>query len=392
MGLAKERSIEDARVNFEKIDNKYICQNCVNDKFLKKIIRNNLIKNECSYCEKKNPSTCVNKVLSEISEAIKTEWNEAIDSLSYDSSDGGWQGKTYNNNDLVELLHNENSIENEALIEDIKKAFINIVWCKSYHTDEERFLTDWDNFCETVKTKYRYTFLDILDRQSTNKKTSSTRNFLNNLSKIIKIEKNLFQEIRQGTDIFRVRKFNDSNTISEDAKSLGTPLPEYSINHNRMSAPGIPIFYGALYSITAINETPNNGLSVKTILAKFKTLKLLRILDFSKHVNSPSLFDKKRRNLRGSIRFLNAFASDISKPIAKDGKEHIEYIPTQIITEYLRYTFKYKKLSIDGIYYKSSKQDNGNCCALFIENEGCIDNEEEEKELHQLRLISTSNL
>jgi hypothetical protein len=47
----------------------------------------------------------------------------------------------------------------------------------------------------------------------------------------------------------------------------------------------------------------------------------------------PSLFDEQRRHLRAGLSFLHDFAADLAKPIEKDGREHIEYVPTQIVTE-----------------------------------------------------------
>ena len=33
------------------------------------------------------------------------------------------------------------------------------------------------------------------------------------------------------------------------------------------------------------------------------------------------------------------FIADFQKPVAHDGKEHFEYVPTQVVTEYLRSAF-----------------------------------------------------
>lgn len=65
----------------------------------------------------------------------------------------------------------------------------------------------------------------------------------------------------------------------------------------------------------------------------------------------PSLFDKKNRYARDVIRFLNKFSVKVSSPIERDGREHTEYVPTQMLSEYFRHIFKYKKHSIDGILY-----------------------------------------
>lgn len=38
--------------------------------------------------------------------------------------------------------------------------------------------------------------------------------------------------------------------------------------------------------------------------------------------------------------FLDRFAHEVSKPVAPDALEHIEYVPTQIVTEYFRHAFE----------------------------------------------------
>ena len=60
--------------------------------------------------------------------------------------------------------------------------------------------------------------------------------------------------------------------------------------------------------------------------------------------------------------------------ISKDGFEHIEYVPPQVFTEYVRHLLKSPGgASIDGISYPSSRHAGGTSCVLFIKNEQCCD-------------------
>jgi hypothetical protein len=62
----------------------------------------------------------------------------------------------------------------------------------------------------------------------------------------------------------------------------------------------------------------------------------------------------------------------LSKSIEKDGREHIEYVPTQIVTEFFRYPFSEdNKISIDGIIYPSSKNIGKKACVLFFDSNKC---------------------
>ena len=40
------------------------------------------------------------------------------------------------------------------------------------------------------------------------------------------------------------------------------------------------------------------------------------------------------------LRFLHEFRDDVTKPIERDGLVHVNHVPTQVITEYLRRAFQ----------------------------------------------------
>ena len=42
------------------------------------------------------------------------------------------------------------------------------------------------------------------------------------------------------------------------------------------------------------------------------------------------------REERGGLLFLREFVKSITLPVVHDGREHIEYVPTQVLTEYFR--------------------------------------------------------
>ena len=63
------------------------------------------------------------------------------------------------------------------------------------------------------------------------------------------------------------------------------------------------------------------------------------------------------------------FISDFTKAIQRSGYEHIDYVPTQIVTEYFRHVFKIgDQINIDGIIYPSSKNEGKK--AIVIVNMG----------------------
>jgi len=162
-----------------------------------------------------------------------------------------------------------------------------------------------------------------------------------------------------------------------------------------MSPAGIPMFYGAFDLDTAHAETFDPAMHAGKALSvgTFRSLRDLTLLDLAELPPVPSVFDLDRQPLIHSLRFLHAFAADISQPIARDGREHIEYVPTQIVTEYFRRLFRSAEgRSLDGIIYRSAKHEGANAFVLFCENEQCIDVDAPEDEGSLLRLASISYL
>ena len=58
----------------------------------------------------------------------------------------------------------------------------------------------------------------------------------------------------------------------------------------------------------------------------------------------------------------------------KSGLEHIEYVPTQILTEYFRHLYlDPARDRVWGIIYPSAANLGHKSCVLFLENEHCCD-------------------
>lgn len=88
----------------------------------------------------------------------------------------------------------------------------------------------------------------------------------------------------------------------------------------------------------------------------------ISVIDFSNIPDLPSQFNIKALKHREKILFLQDFVKDLSRPVEKDGREHIDYVPTQIISEFFRYGFEPR---IKGIKYQSIKNKGGLNVAFF---------------------------
>lgn len=159
-------------------------------------------------------------------------------------------------------------------------------------------------------------------------------------------------------------------------EELGPPTREHATQPNRMSPAGIVMFYGATKPDTALLETfqpTREGANRKSVwVSPFRFVKEIHVLDLTHLPRIPSIFDQERRELLNGISFLRSFEKDFVQPIKRDGHEHIDYAPTQIVTEYIRHRFRTEDSQpLEGIVYRSSKQKRGTACVLFIDGSNC---------------------
>lgn len=366
---------------------KYVCADCFDDYAIKEYIRGNAENNECSYCGNTSDLTIsanFNAVLGFIIEGIETEWEDPANSMAHDSGEGGYQGATvYDWYDLVIEVIEELFDINENVREDLLSAMAGEHgWC---HKDpygllqEEALSISWEIFSRQVKYNTRYIFSQLPDEvDPMDIDMIPIPRMLEVLSQDISSledQADVIVTLEGDTDITRARIHNMWKRYVNGSE-LGTVPAKDARYSNRMSPSGIPMFYGAFDLNTALLEVIDHKKitppwKIATI-ATFKTTRPLRLLDLSNLPQVPSIFDQRMNYLRSTIIFLHEFARELSKPINKDGTEHVEYVPTQVFTEYIRHIFRDREGNpLDGIKYSSAKSDRKSCCVLFVTNEQC---------------------
>ena len=400
MGRVKEFLIDH---EFHPLSEKYVCSDCVEDYGLKNFILENAESNKCSYCGKENShskiATDINKVIIFLIECIKSEWGDPNDEgVSWISRDGGWVSApvidTYDL--LVDKL--EIGFNNNELFQEMVDALFDREWCqKDPHglLPQDELSFTWERFSDQVKHETRYVFFRALGKKSINEPQAFFKNYYDILDYIgtIVSELSLIRSIEKGAIYYRGRA-SSSMKKYHSVEDLGPPSEDKAIYSNRMSCAGIPLFYGALDRDTVIQEIYDP--SKKPVLlstVKFETMRDINILDLTKLPQIPSLFDEQWRGYRAVLIFLNAFLKDIAKPISKDGHEHIEYVPSQVLTEYFQHVHKFDDgEGLDGIYYPSSRCANGISCVLFFKDWNCIIDRADNKDFYEktLSMVSTS--
>jgi HEPN superfamily RES-like protein/RES domain-containing protein len=343
---------------------KQICGNCIEEEYLESYINDNGKLGVCSYCDGNESKIIPLDIIVEIIvDGIRFEYDQPENGLGW--IDGEWVDATNPVMDSFDILSDEIRIGGSKAFSDILSYIDDLQWCEKDfygYSDSEELKYTWEYFKKQVKHRTRFVFL--IDKIGLEPQIQYTEP-----SDILKILTNYLESnefvisLPKGKEIYRGRfskKWIKYNTIEE----LGPPEETKAFYPNRFSPSGIPMFYGAEDRETCFAEVGNDT-GVFTI-AKWKVKKDLTIIDFTKifkyslrnnthyYPDYPSVFDEQKRNLRTSFSFLINFANDLSKVVKKDGREHIEYVPTQIVSEYLRRVYKHKNKKIDGICFYSS--------------------------------------
>jgi hypothetical protein len=370
------------------LEEKYVCPDCIDDYAIQEFIRNNAAENICSYCGKSSDqeiAASLDEVVDFMLDGIWSEWDDPANCVGWE---GGWVGAEVIDSD--ELIRERVGLEysNEDVLEDIIKAMPDQEWCQRDPyalREEEALFFSWNNFCEQVKHRSRYIFFrvdgdedDEEQRRFYDPDEIPVSKMLDRISfemSRLEYEISIVKSLPIGTELWRVRIHNAGETLNT-ANALGTVSRDKAIYSNRMSPAGIPMFYGALDPETALEETIDRTSENEMVasIATFKTLKEIKILDLTELPSVPSLFDQNNGHMRSILKFMHSFVADLSRPISKDGMEHIDYVPTQVFTEYIRYLY----VSIEGdhilgIIYPSAKKEGGKSIVLFLENDACCD-------------------
>lgn len=370
MGGAKALMIEEMEQGFYS-KNTYVCACCISDEaVIKNIETTGTYDNQCSYCketDKKAKTIKFNDFIKFLLNGIYSEWgdpnNEGV------GWEHGWIGAVLNTYDIF-TGYIDIGFTNDKLREDVLYSLSDNQWCQKnfYQLKPHEALTaGWHEFTRVVKHESRYVFLNRRDMDASSRGTEEIppADFLDALGLIISTT-GLYTTLKAGTEILRLRLHPTHEGFSK-AQELGAPPPEFAKYANRMSAAGISAFYGAFDKQTAIKETVTETDKAFATLGMFQTQRDLLLVDFTKLPYVPSIFEPNSSLMRHGLLFLRGFLRDFTSPIEKDGREHIEYVPTQVVAEYLRFIHqKDEKFNIDGILYKSSRQSGSTACVLFI--------------------------
>lgn len=342
-----------------------VCYKCFSDDSLINFIKSNGKTKGCSFCKARATSHNIGEVIDYINDCISHEYENPVEEMAWDSAEGGYHGaSTYDSWEILDEVGLE--VNSDGLFDSIASNLPNDHWCQKHPyqlREHEEMLYAWEEFSKLVKFKCRYMFLKHEKREGIFRtERILISKILNRLASSFK-SIDLFTTLGKGTVLYRARYYGGKHIFPLELSQLAPPPGERASN-SRMSPAGISMFYVAKELETAYDEI---GLKKgdQSALAKFVLKQDLVLIDLTKIPAIPSIFSELR-NLRDEIIFLHDFLKDFTKPIHKDGREHIEYVPTQIVSEFCKYNVKFKRKPIAGFIYPSATTKNGTSYCLFL--------------------------
>ncbi len=360
-------------------ERQYVCESCVEDAELQAIVRKNLESKTCDYCGT-TAVTLISSDLDHVIERMRYAVNEVFtdpaNELPYDGREGGYQGPYIDSSyDLFEEM--DFCVENAQLLEDLQGAFDGEVLCyrDAFGPTSEEFFEDaWERFRKVVQHQRRYTFWNSTEEGEFGdpaRNVAASHMLPEIVHNIEHVSPLLI--LPAGTELWRVQVFDSGTSSSAPARYTSPPLDRAN-QPNRMSPGGVPMFYGADDFETALAETVDPGAMTgrDATGVRFQSLVPLNILDLSRFHSRRSFFVNLDRRGRNAEDFLSAFAGEVSRPIQRDERQHIEYVPTQVFTEYVRFEMTTPdEEPFHGIKYRSSR-NGGGCYVVFADQDDCL--------------------
>jgi hypothetical protein len=372
----------------------FVCAGCFGNQGLKDFCSDHAESTDCDFCGTVGIELIaapLDDVVEHIEACIHRYYDDPGNAgLPYETREGGWQGKTYDTYEVLDDLGLDLPQDDGDLYDEIISGIENTLWSDADPyalSPAEQLSLSWEQFCEVIKHKRRYFFLHEEkppeDEYYRNDELFSPAKTLEMIFAFAE-ETDSFLTIPPGSKFFRAR-YQAAGESWTTAGKLGPPPVELAFQTNRMSPPGVVMTYVAEDRETALAETASGPGNFA--VGEFVNDRDLLILDLTRFPKPPCVFaalsDTMEFDPRPRLNFLRNVSSDISRPIARDDRVHVEYVPTQVVTEYVRAAVRIGGRSIDGIRYKSSRRRATTAMVLFADQANLVLGESERPQFYR---------
>lgn len=233
--------------------------------------------------------------------------------------------------------------------------------------EDERLISSWERFSEFIKYKRRYFFFENNqeDELLAPHEYVSATDLLGFIGKTVKTM-DLVKTLSAGSLVYRARQQKAGERLYTSYDFAQPPVNK-AVRSNRMSPAGVVMFYGSDNTKTAqleIDDDPRLGIAVGT----FRTMRDATVLDLTKLPRPLGFFERQSDSSeinRYALAFLHSFVKSVATKVEPRSREHVDYVPTQVVTEWFRTVFRWGKSSLDGIFYPSTQHPGGRSVVLF---------------------------
>jgi RES domain-containing protein len=340
----------------------HVCARCFEDENLAAWIGAVDGEPGCDFCDGDDAPTCdIDDLCRHMEASLREVYGFAVEQLPWESAEGGYIGRQWS---TYEILVEEVGLslprdQKDHLFQAVLGRLPDEIWCDydwlSLDMDDA-LRSSWEQLCETVKHKRRFFFHAVGEDTHDSFTPATLLKTIANISDRM----GLIGDIPPNTGLWRART-DIKRGAQAKASDFGPPPEQYATQSNRMNPPGIPMLYLASTAGTALRETK----ITEGRVGRWVAARALRVLDLRTLKPVPGIFTGRDRDERLALSFLHDFRHDIMQPVERDAAHHVEYLPSQVVTEYLRdYEFEGGKL--DGIAYGSTVHKGGWNVALFL--------------------------
>jgi hypothetical protein len=299
-------------------------------------------------------------VVTRIEYCIERYYGRAVEQLGYCSAEGGYLGEHWDSWDMLDKVGLTLPRDHTgSLYSAIAGAMADEPWCDFDvgALDLDRALwTSWESFCRTVKHKRRFFFHNSGRDDQDSFTPASLLNSIARASEAL----GLVVELPAGLRLWRARPDVPKGS-RVGASDFGPPPLEFALQSNRMNPAGIPMLYLASSATTALKETRAGQAKV----GLWRSMRPIRILDLRCLPPLPGIFSEEARIQALTLSFLHDFADDIMKPVARNNQVQIDYLPSQVVTEFMR-DYGFSGGALDGVAYGSTVHRRGWNVAFFL--------------------------
>lgn len=372
MGLVKNRAAELEDRGFSEIEGG-VCLDHITDPCLSQRLEDFVTEHNCAVCGTARPSETnasfavpLEKLMDAVVETVRHFYADAEAVLPWDSEDGVLVGPQIDTWDVVEDI-TDGAFDNaysDRIVELISSAIGYQTTWTSWFTaaDTDGLDYAWEQFAQTAMHESRM----VVGMGSPTDPPARLARFLESVLVYATSELELVRQLPPGTGFYRGRLCEHPDLLNRHSDDLG-PAPPKKASANRMSPAGVALFYASSDPQTAVAEIAGHGVEPLAVIGKFTNTRGLRVLDLTSSPAPISPFCLEKREHARMGRFLSSFVRYIAAPVIPDGRQHVEYAPTQLLTEYLRWVAEPK---LDGIALPSAQTDN--CTyVLFFSRSDC---------------------